>query len=48
MRPRVFINLNYPRQVGLEALNEHLPEIKAEVIYRERKLQFRPAIEELR
>jgi hypothetical protein len=35
-------------KVGLEALNEHLPEIKAEVVYRERKLQFRPPIEELR
>ena len=34
--------------VGLEALNEHLPEIKVEVIYRQQCLQFLPPIEEIR
>jgi dynein heavy chain 2 len=32
----------------LEALNEHLPEIKVEVIYRQQCLQFLPPIEEIR
>lgn len=35
-------------KVGLEALNEHLQEIKVEVVYRDRRLQFRPQIEEIR
>ena len=32
----------------MEALNEHLPEIKVEVIYRQQCLQFLPPIEEIR
>ena len=40
--------LEHQYQVGLEALNEHLPEIKVEVIYRQQCLQFRPPIEEIR
>ncbi|XP_068082912.1 cytoplasmic dynein 2 heavy chain 1 [Anabrus simplex] len=40
--------LEHQYQVGLEALNEHLPEIKVELIYRQQKLQFRPPMEEIR
>ena len=40
--------LEHQYQIGLEALNEHLPEIKVEVIYRQQCLQFRPPIEEIR
>ena len=40
--------LEHQYQVGLEALNEHLPEIKVELIYRQQVLQFRPPIEEIR
>ena len=32
----------------MEALNEHLPEIKVDLIYRQQNLQFRPPIEEIR
>ncbi|XP_069679211.1 cytoplasmic dynein 2 heavy chain 1 isoform X2 [Periplaneta americana] len=40
--------LEHQYQVGLEALNEHLPEIKVELVYRQQKLQFRPPMEEIR
>ncbi|GLH06946.1 Dynein heavy chain, cytoplasmic, partial [Gryllus bimaculatus] len=40
--------LEHQYQVGLEALNDHLPEMKVELIYRQQKLQFRPPIEEIR
>ncbi|KAJ9584167.1 hypothetical protein L9F63_021464, partial [Diploptera punctata] len=40
--------LEHQYQVGLEALNEHLPEIKVELMYRQQKLQFRPPMEEIR
>ena len=40
--------LEYQYQVGLEALNEHLPEIQVDLVYRQQSLQFRPPIEEIR
>ena len=40
--------LEHQYQVGLEALNDHLPEIQVELIYRQQQLQFRPPIEEIR
>ncbi len=40
--------LEHQYQVGLEALNEHLPEIKIELIYRNQTLQFKPPIEDIR
>ncbi len=40
--------LEHQYQVGLEALNEHLPEIQVDLIYRQQQLQFRPPIEEIR
>ena len=40
--------LEHQYQVGLEALNDHLPEISVELVYRQQQLQFRPPIEEIR
>jgi len=33
---------------GLSSIHENLPEIQAELIYRQQKLQFKPPLEELR
>ena len=40
--------LEHQYQVGLEALNEYLPEIEVFITYRQQKLQFQPPIEEIR
>uniref|UniRef100_A0A7M5UV62 Cytoplasmic dynein 2 heavy chain 1 n=1 Tax=Clytia hemisphaerica TaxID=252671 RepID=A0A7M5UV62_9CNID len=40
--------LEHQYQLGLEALNEHLPEIKVELVFRQQQLQFRPPFEEIR
>ncbi|CAH1776602.1 unnamed protein product [Owenia fusiformis] len=40
--------LEHQYQMGLEALNENLPEIKVELTYRQQRLQFRPALEEVK
>ncbi|XP_074620352.1 cytoplasmic dynein 2 heavy chain 1-like [Acropora palmata] len=40
--------LEHQYQMGLEALNENLPEIKVELVFRHQKLQFRPPLEEIR
>lgn len=34
--------------MGLESLNENLPEVRAEIIFAQRMLQFKPPLEELR
>jgi len=34
--------------MGLESLNENLPEISAELVFHDQKLQFRPAFESLK
>ncbi|KAK3100036.1 hypothetical protein FSP39_013759 [Pinctada imbricata] len=39
--------LEHQYQMGLEALNENLPEIKVELTYRQQQLQFRPPFEEI-
>ncbi|XP_074649972.1 cytoplasmic dynein 2 heavy chain 1-like [Tubulanus polymorphus] len=39
--------LEHQYQMGLEGLNENLPEIKVELTYRQQRLQFRPALEEI-
>ncbi|KAH6561492.1 hypothetical protein BASA60_011476 [Batrachochytrium salamandrivorans] len=36
--------LEYQYQVGLESLNESLPEIKVDLIFKQKRLQFRPPI----
>lgn len=35
-------------QMGLESLNENLSEVKAELVYSQRFLRFKPPLEELR
>ncbi|XP_063237932.1 cytoplasmic dynein 2 heavy chain 1 [Bacillus rossius redtenbacheri] len=40
--------LEHQYQLGLEALDQHLPEIKIELVYRQQELQFRPPMEEIR
>ncbi|XP_057314672.1 cytoplasmic dynein 2 heavy chain 1-like isoform X2 [Hydractinia symbiolongicarpus] len=40
--------LEHQYQLGLEALNENLPEIKVELAFRQQQLQFRPPFEEIR
>ncbi|XP_046395709.1 cytoplasmic dynein 2 heavy chain 1 [Ischnura elegans] len=40
--------LEYQYQIGLSALNDHLPEIKVDLVFRQQKLQFQPPIEEIR
>ncbi|EDO38992.1 predicted protein [Nematostella vectensis] len=40
--------LEHQYQLGLEGLNENLPEIKVELTFRQQRLQFRPPLEEIR
>jgi len=40
------LEANY--QMGLESLNENLPEIRADLVFAQRCVQFRPGLEELR
>ena len=40
--------LEHQYQVGLETMNEALPEIKVDLIFKSGKLQFRPPLEEVR
>ena len=35
-------------QMGIESLNENLPEIRVELTYRQQQLQFKPPLEEVR
>lgn len=35
-------------QMGLESLNENLSEVRAELVFAQRQLQFKPSLEELR
>ncbi|KAF2362508.1 ATPase dynein-related AAA domain [Trinorchestia longiramus] len=39
--------LEHQYQLGIEALNSHLPEIKVELTYRQQRLQFVPPMEEI-
>ena len=45
---QVYKALEASYQMGLESLNENLSEIKTELVYTQRAVQFRPGIEELR
>ncbi|XP_064610087.1 cytoplasmic dynein 2 heavy chain 1-like isoform X3 [Liolophura sinensis] len=40
--------LEHQYKMGLEALNENLPEVKVELTYRQQRLQFRPPFEEIK
>ena len=45
---QIYKALEHQYQMGLESLNENLPEIKVDLVFRHQKLQFRPPIEEIR
>ncbi|XP_037092634.1 cytoplasmic dynein 2 heavy chain 1-like [Pollicipes pollicipes] len=45
---QIYKALEHQYQHGLEVVNQHLPELKVELVYRNRKLQFAPPIEEIR
>ncbi|KAF0306076.1 Cytoplasmic dynein 2 heavy chain 1 [Amphibalanus amphitrite] len=45
---QIYKALEHQYQHGLEVVNQHLPELKVELVYRNRKLQFSPPIEEIR
>lgn len=45
---QVYKALESSYRMGLESLNEHLPEIKCELIFTSRSVSFRPPLEELR
>jgi len=40
--------LEFQYRMGLESLNENLPEIQADLIFRNQKMEFRPAFEQLK
>ena len=40
--------LEHQYQMGLESLNEHLPEFSASLVYRNNQLEFRPTFEDLK
>ncbi|XP_060838419.1 cytoplasmic dynein 2 heavy chain 1 [Rhopalosiphum padi] len=45
---QIYKALNHRYQIGLEALNQHLPDFRIEIVYRQRQLKFNPPIEEIR
>lgn len=45
-RAGLFLRSRY--QMGLESLNENMPEIKVELAFRQRRLQFKPPLEDIR
>ncbi|KAK7096855.1 hypothetical protein V1264_003902 [Littorina saxatilis] len=45
---QLYKTLEYQYQMGMEALNENLPEIRVELTYRQQRLQFRPPFEEIK
>ena len=45
---QLYKSLEHQYQVGLEALNEYLPEIEVFLTYRQQKITFQPPIEEIR
>uniref|UniRef100_H2ZEZ5 Uncharacterized protein n=1 Tax=Ciona savignyi TaxID=51511 RepID=H2ZEZ5_CIOSA len=45
---QIYKALEHQYQMGLQALNHNLPEIRVELTFRQGRLQFRPAFEEIR
>nr|CAB3240329.1 cytoplasmic dynein 2 heavy chain 1-like [Phallusia mammillata] len=45
---QIYKALEHQYQIGLEALNQNLPEIRVDLTFRQGRLQFRPAFEEIR
>ena len=48
MNYNLYKALEYQYRMGLETLNESLPEISADMVYRNKTLEFRPTFEELK
>ncbi|KAJ3052006.1 Cytoplasmic dynein 2 heavy chain 1 [Rhizophlyctis rosea] len=45
---QLYKSLEYQYRFGLESLNETLPEITVDLVFKQQKLQFRPPFEEIR
>ncbi|TPX62627.1 hypothetical protein PhCBS80983_g00247 [Powellomyces hirtus] len=45
---QIYKALEHQYQIGLESLNESLPEIKIDLVFKQQKLQLRPPFEEVR
>ncbi|KAJ3390612.1 Cytoplasmic dynein 2 heavy chain 1 [Lobulomyces angularis] len=45
---QLYKTLEYQYKLGMESMNESLPEIKVDLIFKQQKLQFRPSFEEIR
>ncbi|XP_052794024.1 cytoplasmic dynein 2 heavy chain 1-like isoform X3 [Mya arenaria] len=45
---QIYKALEFQYRMGLEALNENLPEIRVDITYRQRHLQFNPPFEEVK
>lgn len=48
MKKKMYKALEAGYQMGLESLNENLSEVRAELVFAQRQLQFKPPLEELR
>ncbi|EFC42807.1 cytoplasmic dynein [Naegleria gruberi] len=44
----IYKSLDYQYKVGLETLNEQLPEIKCELVFKDKRVQFSPAFEKIK
>ncbi|XP_050526495.1 cytoplasmic dynein 2 heavy chain 1 isoform X2 [Daktulosphaira vitifoliae] len=45
---QIYKALNHRYQIGLNSLNQHLPDFRLEIIFRQRQLKFDPPMEEIR
>lgn len=45
---QIYKAMEHQYQLGLESLNENLAEIKVDLTFRQRRLQFKPALEDIR
>ena len=45
---QIYKALEVQYRMGLESLNENLPEISADLTYRDTRIEFRPSFEELK
>ncbi|XP_050420010.1 cytoplasmic dynein 2 heavy chain 1 [Adelges cooleyi] len=45
---QIYKSLNHRYQIGLGALNQHLPDFRIEIVFRQRRLKFNPPMEEIR
>ena len=45
---QMYKTLEVSYQMGLESLNENLPEIKVDLVFQQKRLEFKPALEQIR